>query len=101
MRHRFFFSLIKFNYLYFQKAAIGGGLIRVNGKPVKPDRIFRSQDFLQSRVHRHEPPVSGEPLEIISEDEDFVVINKPSSIPVSILGNRLLHLNPGGGGFSH
>ena len=79
--------------IIFQKAAIGGGLIRVNGKPAKPDQIFRSQDFLQSRVHRHEPPVSGEPLEIITEDEDFVVINKPSSIPVSILVNGLLRLN--------
>ncbi len=73
------------DFIFWQKAAIEGGLIRLNGKPVTPDRVICNQDFLQSRVHRHEPPVSGEPLTIIEETQDFIVINKPSSIPVSAL----------------
>ena len=33
----------------------------------------------------HEPPVADEPLEIVELNDDLVVLNKPSSIPVSIL----------------
>jgi hypothetical protein len=32
---------------------------------------------------RHEPPVTAEPFEIIESNEDVIVINKHSSIPVS------------------
>ena len=32
---------------------------------------------------RHEPPVTDNPLEIIELTDDLVVLNKPSSIPVS------------------
>jgi len=32
---------------------------------------------------RHEPPVVGNPLEIIELTDELVVLNKPSSIPVS------------------
>ena len=31
---------------------------------------------------RHEPPVVGNPLEIIELTDELVVLNKPSSIPV-------------------
>ena len=31
---------------------------------------------------RHEPPVTAEPIQVISDTEDIVVVNKPSSIPV-------------------
>ena len=30
---------------------------------------------------RHENPVVGTPLEIIADDKDVIVINKPASIP--------------------
>ncbi|XP_072024531.1 uncharacterized protein [Amphiura filiformis] len=71
--------------LYY-KTAIEGGLIKLNGKTVTPNRVIRNQDFLQSMVHRHEPPVSGEPLDIIAQTEDFIVIDKPSSIPIHPAG---------------
>jgi len=31
---------------------------------------------------RNEPPVSGEPITIIFEDNEVLIINKPASIPV-------------------
>ncbi len=33
-------------------------------------------------VHRHEPPVTSTPVEIIHEDQErqFIVVNKPGSI---------------------
>jgi RluA family pseudouridine synthase len=32
--------------------------------------------------HKHEPPVTAEPFEVIEETEEYIVINKPASIPV-------------------
>lgn len=43
-------------------------------------------DFLRNRVHRHEPPVTAEPVRLLAENEDVVVVDKPSSIPVHPCG---------------
>nr|XP_054748934.1 LOW QUALITY PROTEIN: pseudouridylate synthase RPUSD2-like [Lytechinus pictus] len=61
-------------------------LIRVNKAKASPDRILKNNDFMQSKVHRHEPPVSGEPIQVIAETQEYLVINKPSSIPVHPCG---------------
>lgn len=37
-------------------------------------------------MHRHEPPVTAEPIRLLAENEDVVVIDKPSSIPVHPCG---------------
>ena len=41
---------------------------------------------MSSCVHRHEVPVAATPITIVHEDEDFLVVNKPSSIPVHPCG---------------
>ncbi|KAJ8041675.1 RNA pseudouridylate synthase domain-containing protein 2 [Holothuria leucospilota] len=70
----------------FYAKAIETGLIKVNGKMISPDYIVKNNDFLHSRVHRHEPPVTSDPIDIITSTDEFVVINKPSSIPVHPCG---------------
>lgn len=37
-------------------------------------------------MHRHEPPVTAEPIRLLAENEDVVVVDKPSSIPVHPCG---------------
>lgn len=37
-------------------------------------------------MHRHEPPVTAEPVRLLAENEDMVVVDKPSSIPVHPCG---------------
>lgn len=37
-------------------------------------------------ILRHELPVTGEKINIIADTDDYVVINKPSSIPVHPCG---------------
>ncbi|KAJ7344846.1 hypothetical protein JRQ81_000796 [Phrynocephalus forsythii] len=37
-------------------------------------------------VHRHEPPVTAQALEFLEENDEIVVINKPSSLPVHPCG---------------
>lgn len=37
-------------------------------------------------MHRHEPPVTAQPIRILAEDEEVVVVDKPSSLPVHPCG---------------
>ncbi|BFZ12875.1 hypothetical protein BsWGS_15914 [Bradybaena similaris] len=57
------------------------GLIHVNGKRVGLNHIIRGNDYICHRTHRHENPVTAAPLEVIENNDDILVINKPSSIP--------------------
>lgn len=37
-------------------------------------------------MHRHEPPVNGKPLEVLVDDGEMVVVDKPASLPVHPCG---------------
>ena len=54
----------------------------VNGVVANKDTVIKNSDVITHRVHRHEPPVVGDKIDIIHKDDDLVVINKPPSIPV-------------------
>src|SRR3954471_11196921 len=63
------------------------GAIVVNGKPVSStSHIIKNGDIISHTLHRHEPPVTALPISIIHEDEDMIVINKPSGVPVHPAG---------------
>lgn len=61
--------------------AIESGKVKIGGIPVSLDYKIKNNDFLEHTLHRHENPVVGTPLEIIADDKDVIVINKPASIP--------------------
>uniref|UniRef100_A0A8D0KZ58 Pseudouridylate synthase RPUSD2 n=1 Tax=Strix occidentalis caurina TaxID=311401 RepID=A0A8D0KZ58_STROC len=48
--------------------------------------FLQNNDFLRNTVHRHEPPVTAQPIQILVEDEEVVVVDKPSSLPVHPCG---------------
>ncbi|KAJ1729360.1 DRAP deaminase [Coemansia biformis] len=67
----------------YYEAAIGKGLIEINGKRVSKDSVVQNNDLITHHIHRHEPPVSTQPLRIVKETEDgLLVVDKPASIPV-------------------
>ncbi|ORY65454.1 DRAP deaminase [Pseudomassariella vexata] len=70
----------------YYKSAMENGKICVNGNPVMPDYILKNGDLVSHKIHRHEPPVTAEDIGIIHEDDDMIVINKPSGIPVHPAG---------------
>jgi tRNA pseudouridine synthase 8/2,5-diamino-6-(5-phospho-D-ribitylamino)-pyrimidin-4(3H)-one deaminase len=37
-------------------------------------------------MHRHEPPISADPVEILFRNECVLVVNKPGSVPVHPTG---------------
>ncbi|KAI0842529.1 pseudouridine synthase [Hypoxylon sp. FL0890] len=72
--------------LAYYKKAMETGQIRVNGKPTSPDHILKNGELVSHTIHRHEPPVTADPIGILHEDDDMIVINKPSGIPVHPAG---------------
>ncbi len=72
--------------LEYYRAAMVSGQVAVNGKTVGPHHVLKNGDLISHTTHRHEPPVTAEPIGVIHEDEDMVVINKPSGVPVHPAG---------------
>jgi tRNA pseudouridine synthase 9 len=72
--------------LEYYRAAMESGQVAVNGKTVGPHHILKNGDLVSHTTHRHEPPVSADPIGVIHEDDDMVVINKPSGVPVHPAG---------------
>ncbi|CAH1175966.1 unnamed protein product [Phaedon cochleariae] len=65
---------------------IAAGTLTVNYEKVPADYRLKHNDLLANVVHRHEVPVTSQPIAIVHMDEDIVVVNKPASIPVHPCG---------------
>lgn len=70
---------------YYRKT-MEQGYIYVNGQKVGPDYVLLNGDLISHTMHRHEPPVTSDPVDVIHEDDDIIVINKPSGVPVHPAG---------------
>lgn len=58
----------------------------LNGKPVSPTHVVKNGDIISHTLHRHEPPVTAQPVGVVHEDNDMIVINKPAGVPVHPAG---------------
>ncbi|KAI8099296.1 uncharacterized protein BX664DRAFT_320948 [Halteromyces radiatus] len=83
------------NDAYFREA-IDTGMITINGKRVDYDTLFKKGDTLGHRVHRHEPPVTADPIQVIYRDDEWMMINKPGGIQAHPSGryrhNSVVHI---------
>uniref|UniRef100_A0A1A8LXA0 Pseudouridylate synthase RPUSD2 n=1 Tax=Nothobranchius pienaari TaxID=704102 RepID=A0A1A8LXA0_9TELE len=71
---------------YYQEAT-KEGRIRLNETPLEDlSVVLRNNDLIRNTVHRHEPPVVGTPLQILVDDGEVLVVDKPASIPVHPCG---------------
>lgn len=70
---------------YYRKT-ISNGEVLLNGEPANLETIVRNGDLVTHKSHRHEPPVTSKPIKTVFEDNDILVIDKPSSIPVHPTG---------------
>ena len=97
----FFFAFFRFNRtlldIYtkeFNRAVVSHsiqnlietGKIRVNGQ-IKPlTYTIKNGDRISHVKHRHEIPVVADEIKIVYEDENFLAVNKPCSIPMHPCG---------------
>lgn len=59
----------------------------MNGKPASSvNHIVKNGDIISHTMHRHEPPVTAQPIGVVNEDDDIIVINKPAGVPVHPAG---------------
>jgi 23S rRNA-/tRNA-specific pseudouridylate synthase len=72
-------------------AALRLGRILVNGRQVESaDYKLRHNDAIHHIHHKHEHPILDEPIKIIAETDDMLVVNKPPSLPVHACGQYKL-----------
>jgi len=72
--------------LEYYRNAMETGQVVVNGRVVGPNYVLKNGDLISHTTHRHEPPVTADPIRVIHEDDDMIVINKPSGVPVHPAG---------------
>ncbi|WVQ80560.1 hypothetical protein IAT38_002665 [Cryptococcus sp. DSM 104549] len=77
----------------YYRHALDCGVTRVNGVIARPDLVLRNGDRVDNVVHRHEPPVTNDPILVLHIDRkrEFVVISKPGSLPVHPAGRYFRH----------
>ncbi|KAH3669292.1 hypothetical protein OGAPHI_001413 [Ogataea philodendri] len=71
---------------------IESGLVKVHRRIKKESVVFQQKslfkhllkngDQIVTQMHWHEPPIVDAPIKVIYEDDDLVVVNKPSGIPI-------------------
>ena len=66
--------------------AISNGHITINGNPVGLEYVFRDNDAFHHKAICTENAVCGEPIDILIETDSYLVVAKPSSIPVHACG---------------
>ena len=71
----------------YYEGAIEHGKITVNDKIVDIDYRIREGDKIVHKTTRHETPVLATLPKVIYENEEFIVLDKPSSLPVHACGN--------------
>ena len=72
---------------YYWETIIENNQIVVNTEKVPPDYKVQAGDVVSHLFHRHENDVLDLEVEKIYENDDFVVVDKPSSWPVYPIGN--------------
>jgi RluA family pseudouridine synthase len=69
--------------------ALKNGTVTVNSKIVSPNYKLKDLDLLCHTIHMHEPAQPS--IDIIKDEDDYVVINKPAGIPVHPTGGYVYY----------
>ncbi|KAJ9288043.1 hypothetical protein DTO021C3_4447 [Paecilomyces variotii] len=70
----------------YYKWAIETGQVTVGGKTATTTTKVLNGQVVSHTLHRHEPPVTAQPIGVIHEDDDMLVIDKPAGVPVHSAG---------------
>jgi RluA family pseudouridine synthase len=70
----------------FWAAEFRGGRVLVNRRLALLTDVWHENDLVTHVVHRHESPVLHREIVTVHEDDDYLVVDKPPSIPVHPCG---------------
>uniref|UniRef100_A0AC35FPH6 Pseudouridine synthase RsuA/RluA-like domain-containing protein n=1 Tax=Panagrolaimus sp. PS1159 TaxID=55785 RepID=A0AC35FPH6_9BILA len=71
----------------YARVACKFGRIFINGKQMtNPGHVLNDNEKIVHVGHRHELPILDIPIEIIANTDDYLVVNKPPSLPVHACG---------------
>jgi RluA family pseudouridine synthase len=77
-------------------AEIASGRVLYNGSPASKTHVWDEGDQVAHLVHRHESPILSGCIGVVHEDEAYLVVNKPASVPCHPCGtyrkNSLVYL---------
>ena len=59
----------------------------INGRPAMSDDLVHPNDVIANVVHKHENATLDDDVEIIYENEDILVVNKPATVSIYPIGN--------------
>ena len=71
----------------YWKDGFSKGKITVNGKDIDRNHRIKDGDHIVHKTTREETPVYPTIPDIILENSEYLVVNKPSSVPVHACGN--------------
>ena len=67
------------------------GQVTVNNKNIDVNYIIKDGDRIVHKTIREETPVYHRTPEVIKENDQYLIVNKPSSMPVHACGNFKLN----------
>ena len=70
---------------------VGNGKITVNGKQVDLSYTIKDGDHIIHETVREETPVIATSPEVLLDAKEYLIVNKPSSVPVHACGNFKLN----------
>ena len=68
-------------------SAIQSGKVKVNNLVVSPEYVMKHSDQIQHYAERLETPILDEEIKIIEDNDEFLILDKPSSMPIHAWGN--------------
>ncbi len=78
-------EFVAYDKIYYKNAILNGKIL-VCDKKVSLNYIIKNGDWITHYIHRHEPPILHSKIDIVTETDDLMIINKPSGIAIHPCG---------------
>ncbi|KAK9831135.1 hypothetical protein WJX74_004556 [Apatococcus lobatus] len=72
----------------YYEDAFRKGRLRVEGSKVTATTPLKTSQRIIHSLHRHEPPVLSQPLQVVGVTDDLVAVSKPATWPVHATGQH-------------
>ncbi|ODV85665.1 hypothetical protein CANARDRAFT_22463 [[Candida] arabinofermentans NRRL YB-2248] len=89
-RNKLLIDILSSEFRLFTKQhyinTIKKGLVLINDNIANLESYVKNGDFIKHTTHRHEPIVSSGKINIVYQDDDILIVDKPAGLPVHPTG---------------